>query len=231
MVACRAKPAPGGPCANLDSLVCAGVDRALVCEGSGAWAAVPCKGAGGCARARGRADECDDTVAAEDDACPKGPPLDYACTADGARALACAEGRFKLWRACRGPDGCRVIDGRNIQCDTSLGLPGDPCAQKGTYACAADHVAMLVCDGAALAPASSCRGPEGCRVERDSHRIDCDDAVAVEGDPCEQARRITCSADHKTELVCTAGQYTKKRECRRTDCRLGGAEHSELFCD
>jgi hypothetical protein len=236
VAACRAKPAPGAPCANVDQLVCAGPDRALVCEaapaggearGRGAWAAVTCKGARGCAR-RGDADECDDTLAADDDPCPRGPPLDYACTADGARALACAEGTFRLWRACRGPEGCRVVDGRNIQCDTSLGEPGDPCAQKGTYACSADRSTMLVCDGAALARASSCRGPEACHVERDSHRIDCDDGVAVEGDPCDQARRITCSVDHKAELVCAEGKYARKRECRRTDCRLEG---SELFCD
>jgi hypothetical protein len=90
---------------------------------------------------------------------------------------------------------------------------------------------MLVCDGGKLAAASSCRGPGGCQVERDTHRVDCDDSVAAEGDPCDQEKRITCSGDHKSELVCGGGRYAKKRDCRRTDCRLEGTERSELFCD
>ncbi len=202
-------------------------------RGPSAWRAVGCAGKGGCARREG-VDDCDDTVGAEADPCPRGPPVDYACTADGARALACDDGRFGLWRACRGPDGCRVVDGKNIGCDTTLGQPGDPCGQTGTYACSVDRKTMLACDGAALVAASSCSGPAGCQIQRETHHVDCDDSVAVEGDPCDQAKRITCSADHKSELVCTGGRYAKKRDCRRTDCRLEGtehAEHSELFCD
>ena len=90
-------------------------DRALLCEpaeaggqpGSTAWVEVPCRGGRGCGR-RGETDECDDTLALEGDACPLDPPLDYACTPDRSRALACKEGRFSLWRACRGPEGCAV---------------------------------------------------------------------------------------------------------------------------
>jgi hypothetical protein len=167
-------------------------------------------------------------VALEADVCPRNPPLDYACTADGAKALVCKAGHFSLWRNCRGPDQCQIADARNLRCDTTLGEPGDPCAQHGTYSCAVDHQAMLVCDGNALAFASSCRGPAGCRVERDAHKVDCDDSVALEGDPCDQPRRIACSADHKAELVCEASRYAKKRDCRRSDCRLAEAE---LFCD
>ncbi len=233
--ACRDRPAPGGKCRVPDQLVCGGVDRALLCEpGPGSapgaatlWTEVPCKGAQGCAH-RGDTDECDDTVATEGDACPRNPPLDYACTADGARALVCKDGRYSLWRACRGPDGCQVEGGRNVRCDTTLGQPGDPCAQQGTYACAADGKAMLLCDGSTLAAASSCRGPDGCRIQKDTRKVDCDDALAEEGDPCDQAKRIACAVDRKAELVCQDGKYAKKRECRRSDCRLQG---SELFCD
>jgi hypothetical protein len=236
VAACRDKPAAGGACRVLDQLVCAAGDRALVCEasaaaggasGTSAWVAVPCRGSRGCAR-RGDTDECDDTVAAGGDACPRNPPLDYACTADKAQALVCKEGRFGLWRACRGPDGCQVEGGRNVRCDTTLGEVGDPCAQQGTYACATDGKAMLLCDGSVLAPASSCRGPEGCHIQRDSRKVECDDAVAQEGDACDQAKRIACAVDKKSELVCQGSKYVKKRECRRSDCRLEG---SELFCD
>jgi hypothetical protein len=234
VAACRSRPTPGTSCRVPDQLVCGGKDHALVCEpapggGSAAtsWVEVPCKGARGCARS-GDVDECDDTVAQDGDPCPRNPPLDYACTQDRTKALVCKDGRFGLWRACRGPDGCLVEGGRNVRCDTTLGEPGDPCAQQGTYACSVDRLWMLSCDGTTLAQASSCRGPDGCRVQRSSRKVDCDDAVAVEGDPCDQDKRITCALDRKAELVCTHGRYAKKRDCRRSDCRLEG---NELYCD
>jgi hypothetical protein len=226
LAACRSKPSAGGKCKPGESLVCATRDRALVCE-SGAWAEMPCKGAAGCA-GHGESFECDDTVAGEGDHCPSDPPVDYACTADQAAALVCTEGRFALWRRCRGPDGCKVEGGRNVHCDTTLGEPGDPCAQAGTYACSSDKALLLACDGSAFHPASSCRGPSGCRVDRESRKVDCDDAVALEGDACDQPKRIACSVDGKAELMCTSGKYERKRECRRSTCHLEG---NELFCD
>lgn len=197
-----------------------------------AWAEVACKGAHGCARS-GDDDECDDTLAAVDDACPRMPPLDYACSTDLASALVCKDGHFALWRRCRGPQACQVIDGRNIHCDTSLGEAGDPCEHPGTFACSVDGQTMLQCDGKALVPASSCRGPKACHFERgesgsEPHRIDCDDGLAAEGDPCAQPKRITCGVDRKTELVCDGQKFTKKRDCPRGDCRVEG---TELFCD
>src|SRR5262249_32861113 len=102
------------------------------------------------------------------------------------------------------------------------------CAQQGTYACSSDKRGMLLCDGNVLTTASSCRGPQGCSIERDARKVDCDDGIALEGDPCDQPKRITCTVDRKAELVCTANKYARKRECRRSDCRIDG---SELFCD
>ncbi len=223
---CRARPVAGEKCRVPDQLSCATPSRALVCT-SGAWLEVPCKGDHGCARS-GDAYECDDTLAAEGDPCPSNPPLDYACSADRSRALVCKEGRFGLWRDCRGPESCQVLGDRSVHCDTTLGEPGDPCALQGTYACSVDRKTMLVCDGNALAPASSCRGTDGCRIERESRKVDCDDAVAVEGDPCDQPRRIACAADHKAELMCETNKYVKKRDCSRSDCRV---QAGELYCD
>jgi len=140
----------------------------------------------------------------------------------------CKEGRFTAWRACRCPDACKVECGRHVKCDTTLGEPGDPCAQQGTYACSVDHVTMLTCDGSAFVAATSCRGPAGCHIERESRKVQCDDAVAREGDPCDQPKRIACAADKKSELVCDSGKYVRKRDCKRSDCRLEG---SELYCD
>jgi hypothetical protein len=200
------------------------------------WTSVACKGARGCGRSVDRErddDECDDTLAAPGDPCPRSPPLDYACATDLTTALVCKDGRFDLWRRCRGPQGCRVIDGRNVHCDTSLGEPDDPCEHSGTFACSVDGATMLECDGKALVPASSCRGPKACFFEKGEsgaqpHKIDCDDGVAQEGDPCAQPRRITCALDHKEELVCDGHKFGKKRDCRRSDCRIDG---TELFCD
>jgi hypothetical protein len=236
---CRTTPAVGKKCSVAEQLVCPRSDRALVCEPSespsgptpaafsGTWVEVLCKGARGCEH-RDTNSECDDTLASEGDRCPIGPPKDYACTPDRTRALVCQDGRFGVWRACRGPEGCQVVDGRNVQCDTTLGEPGDPCTQKGTYACSSDRSAMLTCDGRGLVAATSCRGSAGCAIERESNRVNCDDAVALEGDPCDQPRRIACSVDRKAELVCDTNRYARKRGCLRSDCRLEG---TELFCD
>jgi hypothetical protein len=193
---------------------------------------VSCKGAKGCAPSGGE-DECDDTIASDGDSCPRSPPLDYACSTDHATALVCKDGRFGLWRRCRGPQGCRVVDGRNVHCDTSLGEADDPCEHAGTFACSVDGKTMLACDGKTLIPASSCRGPKACFFKRgetgsEPSTIDCDDGVALEGDPCTQPRRISCSPDHKVELVCDGHAFGKKRECRKSDCRIEG---TELFCD
>jgi hypothetical protein len=238
-------------------VVCASRDSALVCESAApaptasaasiqatptltvpsahAWAPMSCKGAKGCARVEHERDdeECDDTLAALGDPCPRSAPLDFACATDLTSALVCKDGRFDLWRRCRGPEGCRVLDGRNVHCDTSLGEPDDPCEHAGTFACSVDGQTMLECDGKALVPASSCRGPKACFFDKgesgaEPHKIDCDDGVAQPGDPCTQARRITCTVDHKEELVCDGHTFGKKRDCRRSDCRIDG---TELFCD
>jgi hypothetical protein len=240
IAACRAKPATGGQCHAPDQLVCANGDLALVCVApggdevvraapgiTGKWFDVPCKGAHRCAH-QGTTDECDDTIAEEGDHCPPAPPVDYACTSDKKRALVCQRGQFLVWRQCRGPDACQVVDDRKVQCDTTLGEPGDPCAQDGAYACSVDRGTMLRCDGATLAAASTCRGPKGCQVQRDTRNVDCDDAIAQEGDPCDYDNRPSCSVDKKSELVCKGKTFAFKRACRRTDCRVEG---NELFCD
>jgi hypothetical protein len=206
--------------------------RTSALTGALTWTSVSCKGAKGCARAGGD-DECDDTLAAEGDPCPRSPPLDYACATDLTTALVCKDGRFDLWRRCRGPQGCQVVEGRTVHCDTSLGETDDPCEHAGTFACSVDGKTMLECDGKSLAVASSCRGPKACFFEKgesgaEPHKIDCDDGLAQEGDPCTQPHRITCALDHKEELVCDGHKFGKKRECRRSDCRIDG---TELFCD
>ena len=224
--ACRQRPPVGGSCRVPDQVACVASNRAAMCD-SGIWVELQCRGPRGCTR-RGDTDECDNTLATERDACPRSPPVDYACTADRKRALVCKDGHFALWRECRGPAQCEILDSHNVRCDTTLGEPGDPCEKQGTFCCSVDRKAMLECDGKTLAPATSCRGPDACHIARDARKVDCDDSVALEGDPCDQPKRLACSLDGKAELVCAASKYKKKRECRRADCKLDG---NELFCD
>jgi hypothetical protein len=226
VVACRARIKAGDACKSSDRLRCSSNDRALACE-SGRWRELACLGPGGCSR-RGDDDDCDDALAAVDDPCPLTPPADFACTADHTTALMCHEGRFAVWRHCRGAEGCAIVGERRVSCDTTLGEVGDLCEKTGSYACSSGGGAMLQCDGAALGVVSACRGPDGCRFDRDSHKVDCDDGLALDGDPCDRPERIACAVDRKSELVCDKGRYVKKRECRRSDCRVDG---SALFCE
>jgi hypothetical protein len=229
VAACRPAPRVGGECRVENQWACAAKDQGLLCE-AGAWRELPCRGSGGCSL-RGHNDECDDTVAQEGDPCPRQLPTDFACSVDGSRALVCTAGRFDLWRNCRGSQRCAVAADRHLDCDTTLGQAADPCEKMGTYACSVDEHAMLLCDGHALELTSSCRGPGGCRFDRQTHKVDCDDRLAAEGDACDQPNRITCSIDRKLELACDPGsehRYVKKRECRRTECRI---EENDLFCD
>ncbi|HSY23960.1 MAG TPA: hypothetical protein VK841_17650 [Polyangiaceae bacterium] len=228
---CRRPPTPGTTCGAAGETRCTAGDRAVVCQ-AGAWVEVPCKGNTGCAHREG-ADECDDTRAAPGDPCPPSPPVDYACTADARAALACKDGRFALWRHCRGKEGCSIAAGHHLNCDTTLGEPGDECEASGTYSCSTDGKQMLVCDGKALAITSSCGGANGCRFDRGEHKVDCDDSFAREGDRCDRPDRIACGPNGETELVCENGDagapvYTKKRECRRSACRV---ENADLYCD
>jgi hypothetical protein len=222
-------PRSGDACNVEDQRVCTGADRSLACE-SGRWVEIRCRGPSGCTKQRHGGDDCDDTIAAPGDSCGRALPADFACSSDGAHALACQDGRFDLWRDCRGEKGCSIAADRHLECDTTLGEVGDPCGNTSAYACSVDRHAMLLCDGHSLVSTSSCRGPSGCRFDRQLRKIDCDDSVAAEGDPCEEPNRVACGMDKKIELVCetSAHKYVKKRECRRTECRV---EDRELYCD
>lgn len=226
MAGCPSRPIAGAACHVPDRLVCAGGDRALLCD-SASWRDVPCRGRRGCNQREG-ADECDDELALEGDPCPRNPAVDYACSVDHTAALECRSGRFSLWRRCRGEAGCRLVADHRLDCDTTLSEADDPCETQGTYSCSIDRTAMLQCNGRSFVAASSCRGPQGCRLDPDTHKVACADTVALEGDPCDEERRITCNMDGKAELICEGNRYLRKRECRHMGCRVEG---SELFCD
>lgn len=226
VASCRARPIVGTTCRTPDALTCSDLGHALLCDGM-TWREVPCRGRHGCSHHAGN-DDCDDELALVGDPCPHSPAVDYACSLDHKAALECKDGLFSLWRHCRGEGGCRLVGDRRLDCDTTLSETDDPCEKKGTYSCSTDRKAMLECDGRSFLTVATCRGVEGCRFDADTHKVDCSDAVALEGDPCEDERRITCNADGKSELVCQGNRYVRKRECRRMGCRVEG---SELYCD
>ena len=222
-VGCHGRPAPGSACGRPDALVCTADDRALICRANTYWEIV-CGGPLGC---RAEAGVCDTSMGTIGDACPMGI-VSFACTADRTSALLCDAGRFRLWRPCRGVLHCSATDDAGVQCDTSLGEIGDVCSNVDAEGCSLDGRTLLRCDGHLLRPASSCRGPDGCRIHRGDTTARCDDRVAVEGDPCFTPRRVTCSADGQTELVCLNGAFAVKRPCRRTACSV---DDDGLLCE
>ena len=223
VVGCHGRPALGSACDHPYALVCTAPNRALICSAN-AYGALACGGPLGCQAETG---VCDTSVAAIGDVCPT-QRASFACAADRASALVCDDGRFRLWRACHGPLGCTATEDAGVQCDTSLGEVGNPCAKVDAEVCSLDGRTLLRCDGHALKPASSCRGSDGCSVHREDATVRCDDRVAVEGDPCPTPRRVACSVDGRAELVCKDGVYSMKRPCRRTTCSVND---DRLMCD
>jgi hypothetical protein len=210
---CRSKPAAGDKCTKEGRYVCADLQSALYCK-SGVFVAVPCKGAKGCSGDKNP--RCDYELAAEGDACMSASSENYACSVDNKSGLVCKDGKFVLWRACKGPQGC-VVRADRIECDNTYADPGDPCGTAGSFACSVDKKLALVCKEGKYFVDSACRGPEACRVGTQARKLECDDSVANEGDPCDTEREVTCSEDHKSELVCTNLKWTKKLDCTRKD--------------
>jgi hypothetical protein len=100
------------------------------------------------------------------------------------------------------------------------------CAHGGAYACSADRASVLACNAGRWSIASTCRGEGGCSVD-DGGKVACDDRVALVGDPCDTEGQLACSVDGKTELVCAANVFAKKRECRKS-C---AATEETVVCD
>jgi hypothetical protein len=224
-VGCK-KPAPGGPCSEAGKIVCQDPGSALICK-EGTFVPIPCHGANGCKQS-GTTAHCDDRLAIEGDACQGGPAETYACSTDNKKALVCRDGRYHLWRQCRGPNACS-IQGATVDCDTSLSEAGDPCGQPGSFTCSVDRKWMFTCKDDHLEAASSCRGPKECVTNAATKKVECDDSVALEGDACNHQDGESCSVDSKAMLVCKDHQYVQKRACKRK----GGCvvKNGEIYCD
>jgi hypothetical protein len=69
---------------------------------------------------------------------------------------------------------------------------------------------------------AKCTGPKACELQ--GLFVKCDQSIATEGDPCEVAKgdkSFACTADKKSELVCTEGSWKLAAKC-------GGAKGCEV---
>lgn len=214
IAACTGKPSAGDKCKNPGRYVCSDKDTALYCK-DGVFTAIPCRGPRGCVGGA-ESPKCDYDFASEGDACMSPANENYACSLDRAVGLVCKDGKFVRWRACKGPHSC-VVHPDRIECDNTYADVGDPCGSAGSYACSADKKLALVCKNGKYEADGSCRGPDECRVGAQAHKLECDESVAEMGDPCATDDEVTCSVDKKSELVCKAHVFVKKRDCTRKD--------------
>jgi hypothetical protein len=105
--------------------------------------------------------------------------------------------------------------------------PGGRCSSSGKFTCDSAASALL-CQGGTLV-SLPCRGPGGCKGT--GAASECDDDLAEEGDNCAMGpiENVSCSTDHKKELLCTGGRFTVRRTCKGDDaCTVQG---SLIRCD
>jgi hypothetical protein len=105
--------------------------------------------------------------------------------------------------------------------------PGDKCSTDGKFTCGGPARALL-CQGG-IVVTLPCRGPKGCQGTGSSSQ--CDDDLAEEDDICAMTddENLSCSTDHKRELVCATGKFAVHRTCKG----LGGCgiEGNLIHCD
>ena len=224
-VACVGRPAPGKPCKKVGAYICTDPATALYCN-AGVLQAIPCKGTRGCSGGA-VSPSCDDDLAQEGDACMATTNENYACSTDHKKMLLCKDGKYAMKRKCGGPSACEVKSTLNeVDCDYSISEAGDPC-MAGKVACTPDAKMALRCVGDKFVNDNACRGPKGCRSIPTG--VDCDETVSMEGDPCDTDQEASCTMDAKSELICQASKYVKKRDCRGgKGCWVAG--HT-LHCD
>jgi hypothetical protein len=154
---------------NEDEYACApDKKRALLCSKGKIVKVLDCRGKGGCAVA-GRALSCDQAVAVAGDVCKT--PEANACTADGKQQLRCQNGKFVVYRQCRGKKGC-VTDEELTTCDQAQAQEGDACGVQGLVVCALDGQTELVCQGSTFLRSRACK--KGCVASEGGRRVACD---------------------------------------------------------
>ncbi len=155
--------------------------------------------------------ECDQSKGKLGDLCSGGG---VTCSLDGKDMLKCEGNKFVLDSSCRGPKGCSR-SGIMVNCDRSMALAGDAC-EGSNASCVAGGKGLLECKGGKYQQTSFCRGPKGCAAQ--GIRIECDDSIANEGDPCTGSRGA-CNADGTAVLECRNDKMAVAKKCH---CKIEG---------
>lgn len=142
--------------------------HALVCKGGKFAPYLECRGKAGCAML-GRTVSCDTSVAEKGDPCNTQGAV--ACGGDQKHMLICRDGKFDIYRYCRGQYGC-FNKGETPSCDLTISLAGDPCGIPGQVVCSEDGKTELVCQGGVFTKSLTCK--TACTVtNRPGRPIDC----------------------------------------------------------
>lgn len=160
----------GDSCMGEDDEYACSPDKkhALVCKGGKFEPYLECRGKGGCSMS-GRGVSCDTSVAVKNDPCKTEGAV--ACGEDEKHMLVCRDGRFVLYRFCRGQYGC-FTKGDTPSCDETVSSVGDPCGIPGQVVCAVDGKTELVCQGGIFMKSITCK--TSCTVtNRPGRPIDC----------------------------------------------------------
>jgi hypothetical protein len=160
----------GDACMGEDDEYACSPDRkhAVVCKSGRFEPYLECRGGGGCSML-GRTPSCDTSVAAKGDPCNLQGAV--ACTADQKQMVICRDGRFALYRECRGQYGCFLREA-TPSCDETVSMVGDPCGLPGQVVCSVDGRTELVCQGGVFTKSLTCK--TACTVtNRPGRPIDC----------------------------------------------------------
>lgn len=182
-----------------------------------------CGGPEGCTKV-GDEDQCAQSSVQEKDVCNLAS--DFTCRADGAALMTCTNNRWAFAQGCAGDRKCS-IEGKKVTCDNSLAKLDDVCREENDYACAVpDLKSALVCRGGKFVLASHCKGPKACRITGEKatgFKVECDDSIAVEGDPCDKEGHYACAADGKRILACKEKRYAGDDRCKAKEkCMVKG---------
>ncbi|MBX3206931.1 MAG: hypothetical protein KF764_17805 [Labilithrix sp.] len=160
----------GDPCLGEDDEYACSADgkHAVVCKNGKFEPWLECRGKAGCTML-GRTVSCDTSIAEKDDACKTQGAV--ACGGDQKHMLICRDGRFAVYRYCRGQHGC-FSRGETPSCDLTQSLAGDPCGIPGQVVCSVDGKSELVCQGGVFTKSITCK--TACTVtNRPGRPIDC----------------------------------------------------------
>jgi hypothetical protein len=152
---------------NLDGDYACTMDKKayLQCEKRTWKLAGSCRGQNGC-QVNTKHVKCDSSVARLDDPCMKDDEGDHACADDKKTSLVCRGAKFVLAGKCGGPQGCRLKQGDEVDCDDSSSDIGDPCDLADHFACSKDGRALLACKAGKFTKDEDCK-KKTCKVQGD----------------------------------------------------------------